>query len=71
MCWSCCAKEAHGTDIDVLREGLRMLVQAVMVAEVTSKAGAARAWASAARNGSLTGMGTAIDRGTPGWARWI
>ena len=40
MCWSCCAKEAHGTDIDVLREGLRMLVQEVMVAEVTSKTGA-------------------------------
>ena len=40
MCWSCCAKEAHGTDIDVLRDGLRMLVQEVMVAEVTSKTGA-------------------------------
>ena len=33
-------KEAHDTDIDFLREGLRMLVQAVMEAEVTSKTGA-------------------------------
>ena len=33
-------KEAHDADIDFLREGLRMLVQAVMEAEVTSKTGA-------------------------------
>ena len=33
-------KEAHDADLDFLREGLRMLVQAVMEAEVTSKTGA-------------------------------
>ena len=33
-------QEAHDTDIDFLREGLRILVQAVMEAEVTSKTGA-------------------------------
>ena len=35
-------KEAHDADVDFLREGLRVLVQAVMEAEVAAKTGAER-----------------------------
>src|SRR6266496_3713952 len=55
-------------DTDVLREGVRVLAQALMDAEVSTQIGAERYERTdartARRNGSTPGGGT------PGWARW-
>ena len=61
-------KEAPDADSDFLREGLRVLTQAVMEAEVTSKTGAGLGERSPKR---LTHRNGYRDRprGT-GWAHW-
>ena len=57
--------EEPDADLNFLREGLRVLIQAVMEAEVATKTGAGLG-ASAVRSGSPTATATGPGLGTRG-----
>ena len=61
--------EEPDVDLNFLREGLRVLIQAVMEAEVATKT-AGQLCASAVWSGSPTATATGPGLGTPAWAPW-